>query len=208
MLDANNDIQAEKHTFSNAFNRLYGDIIEYHTNISIDAVDSDNKVVYTNIGEFQADVLNIIPKQKASAFLVQTGLTDLGDWAPIDLTTYESTLYGFENVHIIGDAQATKQPKSAHMANSQAKICADAVLRSLFNLPTDDDERLDNITTNSACYSPITYDEASWLTANFSYDKDNDKMKLMNIGEAQKWNQENFKQMFNWANNLFVDSFY
>jgi sulfide dehydrogenase [flavocytochrome c] flavoprotein subunit len=208
VLDENSGIQAEKHTFSRAFDSIYSDIIDYRTNASIVEVDSTQRIVYNGVEEIKADVLNIIPNQKANGLLIKTGLTGGGLWAPVDPVTYESTLSEFSGVYIIGDAQATGQPKSAHMANSQAKICADAVLRSLYNVPTHTEERLQNITTNSACYSPITYNEASWLTANFAYDQDSKAMALTHIGEAEKWSSKNYKQMFTWASNLFTDSFY
>ena len=32
-------------------------------------------------------------------------------------------------------------------------------------------------------------------------------MALTHIGEADKWNRENFRETFGWANNLFTDSF-
>ena len=123
----------------------------------------------------------------------------------------------FENVHIIGDSQGAGQPKSAHMANSQAKICADAIIRSLAGVSNNDPERILNITTNSACYSPITYDEASWLTANFAYvpppefPDDLDKlgeMGLQHVGEAENWSRDNYEEMFAWASKLFTDTWH
>lgn len=209
VLDANSDIQAEKHTFHRAFSSLYRNIIEYIPNASVEAVDSEAKRVFTNVGEFDGNVVNIIPEQQATSLVMDAGLADVYKrWAPVDPLTYESTETGFQGVHVIGDSQGTKQPKSAHMANSQAKICADAIIRSLSGLPTDGAERMENVTTNSACYSPITYDEASWLTANFYYDVDAGAMKLRHIGEAEKWSRGSYKEMYAWSENLFHDSFY
>jgi hypothetical protein len=34
------------------------------------------------------------------------------------------------NVHVIGDSSATTQPKAGHIANQEAKVCADALVRS------------------------------------------------------------------------------
>ena len=66
-----------------------------------------------------------------------------------------------------------------------------------------------NITTNSACFSPITFDEASWLTAVFAYDPASGDMRLVpgSLGEAADWNRENFETMFDWSDNLFADTF-
>ena len=127
----------------------------------------------------------------------------------MDPVTYESSLPDFAGVHVIGDSQGTGQPKSGHMANAQAKVCADAIVRMAAGLPTHGDERLNNITTNSACFSPITSNEASWLTAVFSYDQGSGHMGLVpgSLGESHDWNSENFQDMFTWSENLFADTF-
>ena len=215
VLDENDKIQAEKDTFDRAFKGIYKDIVTCHFNAKLVSVDATNRKVNTSLGTFSGNVVNILPPHQAPDAVMKSGLVPtLEFWAPVDPLTYESTL--FPGVHVIGDSQATGQPKSAHMANSQAKVCADAIVRySLGVTPAqvlNDTERTANITTNSACYSPITYSEASWLTANFLYDTDTNSktyrnMKLVHLGEAEKWDGENFEDMFTWASNLFTDSF-
>jgi NADH dehydrogenase FAD-containing subunit len=135
------------------------------------------------------------------------GLTDSSGWAPVDPVTYASTLPGYENIHIIGDSQGTGQPKSGHMANAQAKVCADAIIRLASGAPTHTAERLENLTTNSACYSPITFDKASWLTAVYRYDDSLGEMSLSQLGEVGDWTSKNFDNMFDWSDNLFADTF-
>ena len=220
VLDANNGIQAEKETFTRAFSELYGDIIDYRPLQRVVGVDQNSNYVHTKIltadgqetgGEdaVYGDVLNIIPRHGAPRLLVNSGLTDGGRWAPVDPTTYGSSLDRFPGVYVIGDSQATGQPKSGHMANAQAKICADAILRRAAGDSLDSDERLDNLTTNSACFSPINASEASWLTAVFRYNRDTGNMGLVpgSLGEAHNWNSENYRDMFSWSENLFADTF-
>lgn len=208
VLDENASIQAERHTFENAFGNLYRNIVEYIPNATINAVDSANRRIDTAMGEYVGDVLNLIPRQQAMGFVRDSGLTGAGLWAGIDPLTYASTESGFDGVHIIGDSQASNQPKSAHMANAQAKVCADAILREIAGLSNTAAERVANITTNSACYSPITYDQASWLTANYAYDPNSGQMAATHVGEAERWDRENYEEMFAWASNLFTDSFH
>ncbi len=205
VLDANDKIQAERETFGRAFGELYRDIVEYYSDTTLEAIDGD--VLHTSRGDFTGDVVNIIPTQRAGSLVRSQGLTDGGFWAPVDVTTYESGLAKFAGVHIIGDSQGSGQPKSAHMANAQAKVCADAVLRTLSSQPTDNADRLQNLTTNSACYSPITYDKATWLTAVYHYDMSSKQMKPSHIGEAGEWTRENYRDMFDWSDNLFADTF-
>ncbi len=207
VLDENANIQAERHTFERAFNELYGDVIEYIPNMIIEDVESLGGNVVTASQTFNGDLINVIPRHQASPIIRNAGLTGLGDWALVDPLTYESTLAEFAGIYVIGDSQNTNQPKSAHMANAQAKICADAIIRTFTGLSNYDQERIENVTTNSACYSPITFDEASWLSANYAYDQITQQMQATHIGEAENWSKDNYKQMFDWANNLFNDSF-
>lgn len=207
VLDANPGIQAEAETFGRAFSDLYGDTVEYYTDAELLSVDSATNSVETSLGVFTGDVVNIIPVHRATDLIRNAGLTAGGPWAPVDVTTYESQVTGFEGVHVIGDSQGSSQPKSAHMANAEAKVCADAILRRIAGTPTDSAERLDNLTTNSACYSPITYSEASYLTAVYRYNQADGQMALSHVGEAGRWNRGNFRDMFDWSDNLFADTF-
>jgi NADPH-dependent 2,4-dienoyl-CoA reductase/sulfur reductase-like enzyme len=215
VLDANSSIQAEAETFDRAFKGIYKDIVSYVPDATLRSVSLDSagmRTVKTTRGDFKGGVANILPPHQAPDSVMNSGLVPAGSlWAPVDPLTYESTL--FPGVHVIGDSQGTAQPKSGHMANSQAKVCADAIVRLSQGFdPLADPDRTANVTTNSACYSPITYSEASWLTANFRYDTDPTsatygKMKLVQLGEAAQWNSGNYEDMFQWASNLFSDSF-
>ena len=219
VLDANDGIQAERATFTRAFEGLYAGIVDYRPRERVEAVDQASNTVYTKrldtggqeIGDGMArgDVVNIIPRHGAPQLLRECGLTAGGRWAPVDPTTYGSTLQKFPNVYVVGDSQATGQPKSGHMANAQAKVCADAIVRRTAQMPVDSEVRLANITTNSACFSPINASEASWLTAVFAYDRETGEMGLVpgSLGEAHEWNSENYRDMFSWSRNLFSDTF-
>ena len=90
-------------------------------------VDAATKTVTTGFDEqVKADVLNIIPAQKAGAIAFAAGLTNDSGWCPINLQTFESTIH--PGIHVIGDASIAKgMPKSGYAANSEAKVCAAAV---------------------------------------------------------------------------------
>lgn len=204
VLDANPGITVEQENFGYAFNVTYNGIIEYYPNAEVQEIDSANRAIYTRIGYFDASVLNVIPNQQAGKILRDSGLATAGGnrWAPIDPLSYGSTVAS--DIHIIGDSQATGQPKSGHMANSQAKICADAILRSFNGLAPDPDP-----TTNSACFSPLSLTTATWLTAVFRYDAGLQQMQLVteSFGASDGANSNNYKEMFTWADTLFGDTF-
>jgi sulfide dehydrogenase [flavocytochrome c] flavoprotein subunit len=93
-------------------------------------VDTATKTVTYEGGTIKADVLNIIPPQKAGKIAFTAGLTDEKGWCPVNHKTFESTVK--PGVHVIGDASvAAPMPKSGYAANSEAKVCAAAVFALL-----------------------------------------------------------------------------
>jgi len=204
VLDANSDIIVEKETFGHAFDVTYNGIVEYHKGVTLESVDSDARTAFTDKGEFKSDVLNVIPVHSAGKIVLDSGLANhaTGRWADVNPISYEST--AIPDVHIIGDSQGTGQPKAGHIANAEAKVCADAVIRLLAGgLPYAAPM------TNSACYSPISTTTASWLTAVYGYNAATNTMeKVVGSGGASIGvSTENHRDMFTWANSLFDDTF-
>jgi len=200
VLDENSDILVEKESFSKAFLDLG---VEYIAGVNIDRVDDKTMSIYytkdANSLRRDAKVLNVIPRQRASQLVYGARLVDESGFAPVNLLNYESLIV--KDVHIIGDSHKSSQPKAGHIANSQAKICADAILRelngyALYTAPK----------TNSACYSPTSSSSATWLSAVYEYDGASNSMKMISFGSGAS-SQKNYSEMFNWAINLFGDTF-
>lgn len=203
VLDANPGITAEPLAFSNAFNVVHKGVVEYRPSVTINSIDASTMTLNTSAGNLTANVINAIPAHRAGKVISDNHLANVGGrWAGVDVLTYQSTVA--PGVHIIGDASATTQPKAGHIANQEAKICADAIVRLLAGLSPDPSP-----ITNSACYSPITSDTASWLTAVFAYDPVSGSMQPVPgaSGEASARSQDNYKEMFKWFNTLMEDSF-
>lgn len=129
---------SKKGLFEQAWSALYGygtedSMIEWVPKASdgqVLEVDADNRVAITELDEHQADVLNVIPAQQAGHIAHVAGLTNEKGWCPVDHKTFESSLVS--NVHVIGDACiASPLPKSGYAANSEAKVCAAAVVALL-----------------------------------------------------------------------------
>ena len=215
VLDANPSIQAEPEAFGHAFSVTHRGVIEYVPNAQVRSIDSASRSIVTSARSISnARVLNYIPNQKAGAIAALLGVNSTG-FVPVNPLTYATASPG---IHVIGDSCAVPAsdgkavPKSGHMANSEAKVCADAILRALNGEAADQD-----IATNSACYSPITARTASWLSANFIYGNIYDAngavkgkgMHRLDIGEAggQRVNNDSYQEMFTWADSLFADSF-
>lgn len=203
VLDENAGIIAEAHTFSAAFATLG---VDYRPNTAVTSVDAANRRVQTSAGAtIQANVLNIIPNQRAGAVLANNGLINVNSrWAGVDVLSYASTVAGAGNIHIIGDSAATTQPKAGHIANQEAKVCADAIVRAFLGQSPDPAP-----VTNSACYSPISSTQASWLTAVYAYDPTSRTMRMVSTtpAEATAPSTKNMGEMRQWFSNLMTDSF-
>ncbi len=92
----------------------------------IEELDADNMTLYGEVDEIKANVINIIPPQKAGKIAYAGDLAD-GDWCPVNKRTFESSRH--QDVYVLGDASSAAQmPKSAYAANSQAKVAAAAIL--------------------------------------------------------------------------------
>ncbi len=203
ILDANANIAAMKTTFTTAFTGVYANTIKYVPGVSVISADAATMSINTSIGIINGNVINIIPKQRAGSIVFNSGLVPAGsNFAPVNPLNYESTL--FSNVHILGDAQATGQAKSGHMANSQAKVCADAIVRSIAGLAPDPAPK-----TSAASFPPITYTTASWGTTTYAYDPASKLMKAVagTPAESTSPSGDIYEQGNGWLTNLLSDSF-
>ena len=205
VLDANPAIVAERASFTRAFTVTHAGVIEYVPNAVVQSIDAASKTVHTTLGSFRADVLNPIAPQRAPKWLADAGLVNVaGRWAGVNVLSYESSAAGASGVHVIGDACGTTQPKSGHIANQEAKVCADAIIRALRGAPPDAGPM-----TSSACFSTITMSTASWLHASFAYDPTTRTMKGVpdSLAEAASDNGDNFEDMYKWFGTIMKDSF-
>ena len=216
VLDANDKIQAEPEAFGHAFSVTHAGYIEYYPNATVQSINSTTRSIVTSAKTVNnAKVLNYIPNQKAGTIAAGLPLNSSG-FVPVNALTYGISTY--PNIHVIGDSCAVPStdgkavPKSGHMASSEAKVCADAIIRNFLGEEPDQ-----NIATNSACYSPITNKTASWLSASFIYGDIYDAagtvkgkgMHRVDLGEAasDQIDADSYEDMFKWSESLFSDAF-
>jgi NADPH-dependent 2,4-dienoyl-CoA reductase/sulfur reductase-like enzyme len=171
VLDANAEIISKKGLFTKLFNEMYAGIIDYRPNNTLVDIDLATKTVKTEFDTVRADVLNIIPPQRAGKPAQMTtingqlvGLNNIDKrWCEVDFLTYESKLAA--NVHVIGDAVSAALPKSAHMASNQAKICANAIVQLMAGQAPDPEPVFAN-----TCYSYVTDKSAMHVANVYRYD--------------------------------------
>ncbi len=207
---------AKKSQFEEAWTELYGyntdnALIEWVSgdrSAGVVSVDAGNKSVTTAFGDtYQADVLNIIPAQKAGAIAYAADLVDDSNWCPIHKKTFESTLHS--NIHVIGDAcTATALPKSGYAANSEAKVCAAAVAALL------NEQEVASPSFSNGCYSVISEDYGISILALYRLSDDEKSIeKIPNSGGTSPLNASDrqhklaVEYAYSWYNNFTQDVF-
>lgn len=154
ILDAK-DAFSKQGLFQAGWKRFYGDLIEWvplAKDGKVVRVDAGTLSVESEFGELhKADVLNVIPPQKAGAIAYSAGVTNESGWVPVKHQTFESELV--PDIYVVGDATvAAPMPKSGFSANAQAKVAAAAIVNALAGRPAAD------ASFANTCYSLIAPD--------------------------------------------------
>lgn len=137
LLDAK-DAFSKQALFMDGWRELYGDMIEW-VGLSSDGrvvrVDAERLEVETEFGTVhRADVLNVVPPQRAGFIAERAGVTDATGWVPVNPWDFSSSQV--EDIYVIGDAsEAAPMPKSGFCANAQGKVVAFAAAASLAGDP-------------------------------------------------------------------------
>lgn len=117
---------------------------------TVTSLDPSTGTLDAEVEEFRGDVINIIPAQKAGKIAFAADLVE-DDWCPVDKRTFESSRH--PGIYVLGDAtNASKMPKSAYAANSQAKVAALAIVARF------DGREPDEATYVNTCYSILGED--------------------------------------------------
>jgi len=140
--------------FMSGWQELYGGMIEWYGAVdgaAVTKIDVANKTVYSEFDTVTADVINVIPAQKAGKIAFDIGLTNDSGWCPVNQSTFESSVH--KGIYVVGDSCiAGAMPKSGHSASVQAKTCAAAVVSDLNSL------KLPAARTVNTCYSLVGAD--------------------------------------------------
>jgi sulfide dehydrogenase [flavocytochrome c] flavoprotein subunit len=200
ILDANGDVASKKALFKGAWQQYYAGLIDYVPSSSIESVDIAKLNIDTEFNQFSADVLNVIPPQRAGKVAAMAGVINIDQrWCEVDFLTYESTVKN--NVHVIGDAVHAVLPKSGHIANAQAKVCAAAIASLLADAEPEQQPVFSN-----TCYSFIDGQQAGHVAAVYRYDNKQQAMIAMPGGgvSAQASILEG-RYANAWASNIWHD---
>ncbi|MEO1490617.1 MAG: NAD(P)/FAD-dependent oxidoreductase [Pseudomonadota bacterium] len=159
-------------------------------------VDIDGEVV-------KADVCNVIPGMKGGWIAESANLTTQKGWVPVNAADLSSTRDA--NIHVLGDAaQQGDMPKSGFSANSQAKVCANAVRGALTG------SKIFPAKFSNTCWSLIGTDDGVKVGA--TYEATAEKIAKID-GFVSKNNEDaatrkqTYEESIGWYNGITTDMF-
>ncbi|MGR3377917.1 FCSD flavin-binding domain-containing protein [Salipiger abyssi] len=165
-------------------------------------VDPDSMEVDIDGELVKADVVNVIPAQKAGHICDAAGLTE-GNWAPVDGHSMVSRLD--PDIHILGDASAQgDMPKSGFSANSQAKVAAMAIRGALTG------SRVFPAKYSNTCWSLIAPEDGVKVGA--AYEPTEEKIASVSsfvsqTGEDAALRKATYEESLGWYEGITADMF-
>jgi len=169
-------------------------------------IDAKKKIAIAEV-DFEADVLNVIPPQQAGKIAFAADLVDEKGWCPVHQKTFESTRH--KDIYVVGDAAiAAPLPKSGYAANSEAKVCAAAIVAKLNGKPTPVPSYV------NTCYSIITPDDGMSVAMVYRFDKEKGKViKVKGSGgltpmtASEEMRRREVAYAHSWFKNITHDTF-
>ncbi len=204
ILDANPDIVSKKGLFLKAWGAHYKGMIDYHHTQEAKDVDLHAMAVKTDFDTFKADVLNVIPQQKAAGIAAKAGIINANNrWCNVNWLTMQSTAN--PDIHVLGDAtlSAPLMPKSGAMANQHAKVCAAGVVALMTGQPVNQAPMMIN-----TCYSFVTDKEAVHVASVHNYDATDKTFKTVPGSGGLSAAASELEGVYGWAwaQNIWADT--
>ncbi len=150
----------------------------------------------------KVDACNVIPAMRAGKIVHAAGVAD-GNWAPVNAVDMSSKMD--PDVHILGDASLQgDMPKSAFSANSQAKVCANAVRGALIG------SRVFPARYANTCWSLIETNDGVKVGA--TYEATDEKIArvdgfISSTGESADLRKATYEESEGWYAGIIADMF-
>ena len=202
ILDANPDVTSKKGLFMKAWEDHYKGMLEYRPNSVLKSVSGN--VAKLEFEDVKADVLNVVPPQRAGDLARTAGLVNVNQrWVGMNWLTMEAQ--ASPGIHVLGDAtfSAPGMPKSGHMANQHAKVAAAAIIQLLKGEPVSATPVVMN-----TCYSYVTGTDAMHVASVHQYDAAEKTFKPVpgSGGVSAASSQIEGRIALGWAANTWADA--
>lgn len=204
ILDANPDVTSKGALFKKVWAEQYPGMVEFRGQHKLTGVDARTGTLKFEVQQdVRANVLNVVPPQRAGVIAVQTGLANEANnrWVGVNYQTFEST--AARDVHVIGDAiqLAAGMPKSGHMANSHGKVAAAAVVAQLAGFEANPKPMLTN-----TCYSFVDNKNVIHVASVHEYADNTFRTVAGSGGLSTAPNELEGVYAMNWARTIWADT--
>ena len=166
------------------------------------SVDPAAMTVTIDGEETKVDACNVIPAMKAGRIADMAGVTD-GNWAPVN--AIDMSTKADPDVYVLGDASSQgDMPKSGFSANSQAKVCANAVRGALTG------SKVFPAKFSNTCWSLIDTDDGVKVGA--TYEATDEKIAkvdgfISQTGEDAAVRKATYEESLGWYAGITSDMF-
>ncbi len=192
--------------FQEGWQQLYSGMVEWipaSIHGGVKSIDPSTGTIETDLDTFKADAANIIPAQAAGEIALTAGLANDSGFCPIEGATMQSQKD--ENIYVLGDSCiGGDMPKSGFSANSQAKVCANAVRGALTG------SRVFPAKFSNTCWSLIGTDNGVKVGA--SYEAQPEKITktsgfISKTGEDSALRKATYEESIGWYSGITNDIF-
>jgi NADPH-dependent 2,4-dienoyl-CoA reductase/sulfur reductase-like enzyme len=150
----------------------------------------------------KVDVCNVIPAMKAGGIAHQAGVTE-GNWAPVNAS--DMSTKADQDIYVLGDSSHQgDMPKSGFSANSQAKVCANAVRGALTG------SKIFPAKFSNTCWSLIATDNGVKVGATYEATAEKiTKIKgfVSKTGESADLRKATYEESEGWYSGITADMF-
>ena len=211
LIDENDDITIKAKGFHSAFEKLYGDYIEYISGTKIVRFDLDKKQIVTEYDDVIAfEDAAFYPHVRGGKLLEIAGVAKDSIFnkqeADIDVRTYQ--VNGYPDIYCTGDVRPMGFSKSGNTANTEGVFVARQIAARINGKPP-----LAWESPLTICYSSVSTDPvlAISVNASYAYDAKTKRFSFANVYANQVWDGRvginNGRGLFEWAKGLYRDMF-
>lgn len=212
LIDENEDITIKAQGFHSAFDKLYGDYIEYIPGTKIAKFDLDKKEVVTEYD----DVISFsdaafYPHIRGGKLLEVAGVAKDSIFnkmeADINVLTYE--VNGHPEIYCTGDVRPMGFSKSGNTANTEGVYVAKHIASKINSEPSTPWE-----SPLTICYSAVATDPtlAISINAGYAFDSKTNRFSFANVYANEQWDgrigMNNGRGLMEWAKGMYRDMFH
>ncbi len=207
LLDMNPEITIAPDSFHNAFNELYKDYIEYHSDVHIVGVDIEKRQVKANFEGFK-DIYDftdaaIYPPIRAAKLIEIMGIAKPNSQFEADIDPFTYQVKGDEYTYVTGDARPMGYSKSANTANSEAHFVSKIIAMHAQGKPLPKWKSPTTICYGAIKYGPL---ESNYVSTRYKY-SGRQLVGFTDVVLRSRWSRLLGRKNIPWATGLYNDMF-